>query len=115
LINPLLEDPEEHLEVNLETGILGGDERGQCCIRIFGLNERPGLREARKEAYTAVLGLIIKYISSNDESEVKECVKRLCDISLGKKPYSLVGRTLIKKKIPSLFEDLNKMCFPSNP
>ncbi len=104
LINPLFEDPEEHLEVNLQTGVMGGDERGKCCIDIFGLNVRPGLLEDRKTAYMAVLALLNKYISSNDESEERECIKELSEIIAGRQPYSLVGRTLIKKKFPGFFE-----------
>lgn len=104
LINPLFEDPEEHLEVNLQTGVMGGDERGKCCIDIFGLNVRPGLLEDRKTAYMAVLALLNKYISSNDESEERECIKELSEIIAGRQPYSLVGRTLIKKKFPGYFE-----------
>ena len=113
LINPLLEDPEEHFVIEFKTGLLSGDEKGKCCIDIFGLNLRSGLQKARKEAYTSTLGLIIKFFSSNDETEEKECAEDLLDIIMGKKPYSLVGRTLIKKKSPGLIEDLEK-CFSVN-
>jgi len=110
LINPLTENPEEHLKINVKTGILGGDERGQCCIRVFGLNEREGLLKARVDAYAAVLGQINMYFASKDETESKNCLRNLCEIISGKSPYSLVGKTLIKQKSTGLFEDLSKAC-----
>jgi hypothetical protein len=115
LINPLNEDPEEHFEVNMKTWILGGDERAQCCIRILGLNDRPGIREQRKEAYESAIALLVKYITSTNETEEKQCIYELRRIVSGKRPHSMVGRALIRKKgFLRLLEDLSKLRFPTS-
>ncbi|MDD2900806.1 MAG: hypothetical protein PHU44_00055 [Syntrophales bacterium] len=109
LINPIHENPENHLKVDFKTFMFGGDDRGQCCIRIFGLNIRPGLAANRRTAYQATLSCLNKYINSVDEKETKECLDELCDIVAGKKPYSFIGRAIIKSKFPSFFGDLEGM------
>ena len=48
LLNPLHDDPSDHLEVDLETGIfLHKTKRGKACIEVFGLNARAGLVQQR--------------------------------------------------------------------
>lgn len=99
LIHPVLEDPEEHLEVD-ETGIMkakNGSEKGKTCIDIFGLNIREALLEARKDCFDAVKArtsiLIIEFIKNNkidDISFVKE-------IRQGRKAYSAAARTALEK------------------
>lgn len=53
LINPLDpdDDPEEHLFVDPETGVMGAKTpRGEACIKIFGLNKREQLITERRRA-----------------------------------------------------------------
>jgi 5-methylcytosine-specific restriction endonuclease McrA len=111
LLNPLLDDPEDHIEIDMNTGILGGDERAQSCINILGLNIRPGLCAARKDAYDRVLGLLSRYFYCEDDSKLKQYAKELCEIVEGKSPYSLIGRTYLKKRCPRFIDDLKeKLC-----
>lgn len=94
LIHPVLEDPEEHLEVD-ETGIMKaktGSEKGKTCIDIFGLNDREALQVARKECYedvkARICSLAVQLIlgNTNDISYLKE-------IQQGRKAYSIAART----------------------
>jgi hypothetical protein len=51
LINPFLEDPSGHLDVDLKTGmLLAKTARGQACIDILGLNKRDQLVAKRMNA-----------------------------------------------------------------
>jgi len=106
LINPIIDNPETHFKLNVETGILGSlTDRGKTCIDIFGLNERDPLRHARRSAYRAAKALLVELINSNDETDVKKCIRELCEIIVGKTPYAIAGREAIKK-IPGLYEQL---------
>ena len=50
LLNPVQEDPSEHLDVDLETGLLiDKTDRGRTCIDIFGLNIRQALVTERRK------------------------------------------------------------------
>lgn len=111
LINPLIENPETHLDIDLKTGILGGSDRGKICIDLFGLNVRALLVEQRKSAYREVQLLLVKYFISDDKEEIKECIINLCKIIKGEKPYSFVGRKAIKAKSQGFFTELEKKCF----
>jgi hypothetical protein len=103
LINPILEDPEKHLEVD-ETGIIKAkneSEKGQACIDIFGLNVREALLDARKKCYTQakdsiailIMSLIKKY--TNDISYLEE-------IQQGKMAYSFAARAALRDSCPVL-------------
>lgn len=62
LINPLVEDPSAHLELDPKTGVLSAKSlRGQTCIDLLGLNER-GLPDERASAYRAAQRLYTDYI-----------------------------------------------------
>ena len=98
LIHPVLEDPEEHLEVD-ETGIMkakNGSEKGKTCIDIFGLNNREALQVARKDCFddvkarTCILAIELIQSNTNDISYVKEILQ-------GRKAYSAAARTALKQ------------------
>jgi len=111
LINPMFEDPENHLEVDFETAVLSGDERAMGCINIFGLNIRPGILTNRLMAYKAASYDLIKFRDSTNEAEERKYLTNLCDIVAGKTPYSFIARSIIKSTYPDLFEDLRQMVF----
>ncbi len=55
LLNPLKDDPAEHLVLDPTTGILGGKtEKGKTTIAVLGLN-REGLLTYRKQTYQNVI------------------------------------------------------------
>ena len=65
LINPLVEDPSEHLDLDPLTGVLSAKSpRGQACIDMLGLNER-GLPDERREAFQAAKLLFAKHVSAS--------------------------------------------------
>lgn len=115
LINPMFEDPEKHLEVNLKTGVLGyHTNQGKTCIDIFGLNDREVPLKGRKGAYSEARAILAEYIFSEDESKEKECVQKLRKIIVGKEPYSLVKRTAINMKFPGFLKYLSQKLFPDD-
>ncbi|MDD5434316.1 MAG: hypothetical protein PH343_02680, partial [Nitrospira sp.] len=111
LINPLSEDPEQHLTIDVKTGIMGyKSQRGKACIDIFGLNDRYGLREGRITAYRSAQAILIRLIMSDE----RESVRELCDIMNGKTAYAFAGRKAIKDK-SFIWENLSKYCMQDNP
>lgn len=99
LINPIHENPEDHLEID-ETGIMkpkNESERGKACIDILGLNAREGLLEARKRCYddtkARLIMLYMSYLSNND----KKIFNDIDEIFQGKYAYSSVARTVYRQ------------------
>ena len=104
LINPLVDEPKDHLELNIETCILGPlTDRGKACIDIFGLNVRDSLREERKRARKGAQASIAKLMLGDVEVAEQE----LTEIIIGKTPHAIVGREVIKKMQRRL-EELEK-------
>ncbi|MCZ6701778.1 MAG: hypothetical protein O6940_01925 [Ignavibacteria bacterium] len=100
LINPVIEDPGEHLEID-NLGILhpkNNGERGETCIQIFGLNDRPSLVEERKLMYKqvkndfklALLSLLFK------SEEKQELLDKINAYKMGQRPYSISARKAIE-------------------
>lgn len=103
LINPTTQDPEEHLEIDVKSGlIIALTERGQTCIDIFGLNIKDGYPEQRKSAAREVKALIEEY--RHDESIREKHLEELLDIWNGKKPHSIAGRAMIRKELKPLID-----------
>ena len=113
LINPVLEDPSSHLEVD-ETGVIvANSDRGKACIDIFGLNDREHLRNARarciKSAKNIVLAASVA-ASSHDEADLSEQLQLLKEIKTGEAPFSAAGRVSLGpneglKKLVSYLDD----------
>lgn len=104
LINPVYEDPEEHLEVD-EMGIMkekNGSKKGKTCIDVFGLNVREALYERRKRVYnhtTDLVGLVF-FSVMNDYPDAQDRLKEFWNIWEGKAPFSAAGRSAINKRLP---------------
>lgn len=103
LIHPVLENPEEHLEVD-ETGVINAkneSEKGKACIDIFGLNDREALLEARKNCYNDAkdrISILIMRLYQNDTNDISY----LEEIEQGKKAYSSAARTALRHLSPTL-------------
>lgn len=98
LINPLLENPDDHLKIDA-TGVLGNKtERGRVCIELFGLNQR-GLPDARREKYQEVKRLLRELVdeASRDvgSQRSKELLQKLTRIKAGYEPYTMAARLAI--------------------
>lgn len=95
LINPLVDDPSEHLDMDVETGVLfKKTDRGEMCIRILDLN-REGLPEARKGVYEDVLmhaEAFPRALLKDDSKRGTFHQKVLLSHKKGVAAYSLAGR-----------------------
>ncbi len=101
LINPVEEDPLDHLEVDEKTGVITAKtDRGQACIDIFGLNTREALREARKkyiENTKNMLTLAQIAVTQGDQEQVRKFAETVRKIKSGATAYSAAGRVAVRK------------------
>ena len=99
LLNPMIDDPSEHIDMDCPTGILfKKTERGEVCIKILDLN-REGLPEARRQVFDNVILQAKAYrdalIEANHEKESRY-EKLLMAHQLGRAEYSLAGRKALE-------------------
>lgn len=111
LINPVADDPGEHLTIDIKTGLMDyRTEKGKMCIEIFALNLRNRLPEERKKACMHVQALAFQIISNlSDQPGRDKAVQELVEIKKGKRAYSMAGRAVIKDIAPCfvpVFEDM---------
>ena len=105
LINPVMENPLDHMEVDSETGIMiAKTDRGKTCIDIFGLNVREGLRAQRLdyiETTRLVIKLLLRQIKLGEPNEKEEAMheltKRIERIKSGARPYSAGCRIVLQE------------------
>ena len=103
LINPVEEDPADHLEVDDSGVIIAKTDRGQACINIFGLNVREALVNARRkcikdtnnELVVTLLALLTS--SMNDEEQPREHLAWFEMIRSGTAAYSAAGRVALRQ------------------
>lgn len=103
LINPLVEDPEEHLQVIFKTGQLKWNTaRGKKCVDLFGLNDRDDLKEGRLTAINRINALITKYfiyVGDEDKVSARETLNEIVKYVRGEKQFSLAARCFLKVAI----------------
>ena len=109
LIHPRKEDPAEHLDIDVETGeIIPRTERGEMCIRIFGLDIRDGLAGDRESSVINLQGLFDKITRMNrDDPQYRERVDRFHAIIAGKTPFSMAARKYWEETLKPKLNDLN--------
>ncbi len=105
LINPTVEDPSDHLEVDENGYMIPKTDRGRMCIKVFGLNVRDQLVDERRRAMTEALAILYKIIMCKGE-ERREAVSKLKKIRAGEFAYSLAGRASLNEVEPHLSEGL---------
>lgn len=105
LLNPIDEDPADHLEVD-ETGVMiAKTDRGQACIDIFGLNAREALVVARSECiqntksrfYMMIADFLRAYSQRDKENAIREYSKKAKKIETGELPYSACERLVLRE------------------
>lgn len=100
LINPIIDNPSEHLEIDSLCLIHKANNsiKGQTTIDVFGLNDRPSLVNERKETYKQVRNEVkLAYISIMMKSPDSQLhLDRIRDYKQGKRPYSLAARKAIE-------------------
>ena len=101
LINPVLEDPDEYLEVDT-SGVLfakNNNQRGISTINILGLNERR-LPLARKKVYDDTrnkLGILSTILSSGvGKEEALKMLNELLNNKKGKGEFSIAVRKALR-------------------
>jgi hypothetical protein len=128
LINPISEleedDPENHLAVDTETGIMyavNGSRRGEMCIKLFNLNNRKHIIESRKHKQERIASKILDLrltcaeIPNPDRprKETYAAIIKKCDyfidIFKGKEAYTAASISELKKKYSiEFFQKLRK-------
>ena len=105
LLNPVEENPADHLEVD-DTGVIfAKTDRGQACIDIFGLNAREALRNARlesiKDTRARIQSMFLTVFNANSQSEKKNAIceytEKARKIENGEVPYSACQRLALRK------------------
>ncbi len=95
LLNPMWDDPEVHLGIDLLGLMHGKSDRGETCIKVFGFNLREGLVKDRREAIeiardTARLWLIAVAMGSDGQRASQ--LAKLGAISGGSVPHAMAAR-----------------------
>lgn len=107
LINPLLEDPSDHLRYNSSNGMIGPiSERGDMCIKIFALNIRDQLLEERKKTGSEAKALLVELLYNPNEESAS---RKIDEIISGKASYSFAGICVLKEYRNILGEKLGDL------
>jgi hypothetical protein len=100
-IHPVNEDPAEHLEYDVRTGLLiGRTERGQKCIDLLGLN-RDGLVELRRRQYVATLAhvrMVQNAVGTGEADLAADLLDHAQGCKDGTRPFSLAGRVALREE-----------------
>jgi len=92
LINPLIEDPADHIEFIKDTGMLRGTTpKGKMTIEVIGLNLR-GLPGERLEFYNDTYAKLVREFSKDLEDLQNTFHTSIGEITAGTKRYSFVSR-----------------------
>jgi len=96
LVNPLVEDPAEHLSLDVETGILvGHTDRGRKTIEVLGLNREP-LPENRRSTITSVEFHYQRAVSGSSTPDQRAKAKRfLAESQRGRHGSTMAARSAI--------------------
>ncbi len=101
------DDPEIHLSIDTETGLMKGDtDRGRMCIKILGLNLREPLVQDRRRSSREVLALLGEFLHNRERRA--EIASELADIKAGKRPFTMAQKAMLTELQPlfvAMFED----------
>ena len=99
LLNPLVDEPDEHFSID-ETGIIKEkSKRGRVTIRLLGLNIRESLIKDRKKAIEDTDNALNAYVTylgaqSSDASRKRQYLDQ---VRSGALPFALASRFALKK------------------
>lgn len=100
LLNPLWDDPEQHLCVDKTGVMIPRTDRGLACITVCGLNRPDLVAERRYEAL--LIGALIEGLWATSESGVagdEDHLQVIMDIKTGKARYAATGRAELRRFI----------------
>jgi hypothetical protein len=93
LINPVETDPSQHLDVDIENGLMKHrTPPGEMCIRIFALNERDRLPEKRRMAILEISATLDKITHNADPIQQRRALDELKEILAGKHECTAAAR-----------------------
>ena len=105
LLNPVEENPVDHLEVD-DTGVMiAKTDRGRACIDIFGLNAREALLGARRKCiqdtrariYLMVSDVLRAHSQHDKENAMRKYSEKATRIESGEVPYSACERLVLRE------------------
>ena len=95
LLNPCLDDPQEHLKLDDIGFLIWKTDRGRTTVDILGLNER-SLPERRKRVIEDVrhvyMQLFCDKIRGRENGLVASAMERVREVETGKMEFALAGR-----------------------
>lgn len=106
LIHPVLDDPEKYLQFDEHTGLISArdeNEKGKAVIKIFGLNDREGLPEARRNVYDNLVACMheaLDAIALGSLDGYNTRLNKVRSFQAGSEEYSLAGRAARRQKGP---------------
>jgi len=115
LLNPIEDNPADHLEVD-DTGVMiAKSDRGQACIDIFGLNAREALLGARRKCIedtkSRIFFLLSAVLSAQSEDGERNAMHKFSEkvksIENGEDPFSACERRTLREwddKLKGLIE-----------
>ena len=101
LLNPVWDEPADHLEV-LSNGIMTGQtDRGQMCIDIFGLNARENLVMERKRCMQDIRAYfaLLRQADSNSEAEAMAWLGAIEARVSGRGAYGAAARAAMRDEL----------------
>jgi hypothetical protein len=101
LINPSEVDPADHFEFLPNGSIVPKSPRGEATLKVFGLNEREDLLEARADAFGNALAVFNEWMNSiiRSPEQGKAFARRVNQMWSGAEPYSAVQRLAINQTL----------------
>jgi hypothetical protein len=104
LINPGELDPADHLEFCSNGTIKPKTRRGETTLKVFGLNSREDLVEARRLAFKNAVSSFREWINSTlfESPDAKDAARRINSMWRGTEEYSAMHRLAIGQTIEGL-------------
>ena len=99
-VDPNDEDPEDHLDIDLETGLMtfrNNSKRGEMCIKVFGLNKRDQLVKERIAAIEQIKAKYVKLIMVDDDAKAQVVHQEIKEMEQGSLSYTLARRAQSRK------------------
>ena len=97
LINPFLDNPEEHLRVDPATGtIYAKTKKGEACIAIYALNKRNQLKTSRLRAAREITLLFQDHTRSRNDAQARTYIAQLVR---GAASFTLASRSALREHL----------------
>ena len=112
LINPVDEDPSDHLEIEVTGVVIAKTDRGRTCRDVFGLNAREALVNARVECIKKTkneLKLASLAAVGGDDEQLREFLASFQRIISGASAFSAAARAALRHGKENLEDLVSKL------